>query len=84
MKRKKSARGAMAAVPQGSTFGEVLEAVDRLSVEEQEDLAAIVRRRLVEQRRKQLAQDIQDGRREFASGKCRSTSVDELMGEILS
>jgi hypothetical protein len=65
-------------------FGEVLEAVDRLSPDEQETLVAIVQRRMAERGRKLLAADVQDARREFAAGLCRPSSADELMNEILS
>ena len=65
-------------------FGEVLEAVDQLSVEDQEALAEIPRRRLAEQGRKRVLADVEDGRREFAAGNGRRVSVDELMDEILS
>jgi hypothetical protein len=65
-------------------FAEVLEAVDRLSLDEQETLVAIVQRRMAERGRKLLAVDVQDARREFATGLCRPSSADELMNEILS
>jgi hypothetical protein len=65
-------------------FGEVLEAIDRLSSEEQETLLDIVRRRLIERGRQQLAADIQEARTEFAAGQCQPTTVDDLMKEILS
>ena len=65
-------------------FGEVLEAVDRLSLDEQEALLDIVRRRTAEERRKRLAQDIREAREEFAQGLCAPTSAEDLMKEILS
>jgi hypothetical protein len=64
-------------------FGEVLEAVDRLTLEEQEDLAVILQHRLAERGRKQLAEDVQEARREFAGNSCRPATADELMDEIL-
>jgi transposase len=64
-------------------FGDVLEAVDRLTPEEQETLAAIIHRRLAERGRKQLAEDIRGARQEFGEGGCRPAAADELMGEIL-
>jgi 16S rRNA C1402 N4-methylase RsmH len=64
-------------------FGEVLEAVDRLTSEEQEDLAAILQRRLAERGRKRLAEDVREARREFDENACRSATADELIGEIL-
>lgn len=74
----------MAGSTQPMPFGEVLDAVDRLPVEEQEELAAILLRRLAERGRKRVIQDVQESRREFEEGGCRPTTVDELMGEILS
>ena len=65
-------------------FAEVLEAVDQLSSEEQETLVAIVQRRMAERGRKRLISDVQEAQREFAEGRCRPSSVDELMNEILS
>ena len=65
-------------------FGEVLEAVDRLTPGEQEDLALILQRRVAEQGRKRLAEDVREARREFAGNGCRPVTADELMGEILS
>jgi hypothetical protein len=65
-------------------FGDVLEAVDNLSLEEQETLIDILHRRVIERARKRLAAEIQEARREFADGRCRPTTTDEIMEEILS
>jgi len=65
-------------------FGEVLEAIDKLPLEDQETLIEILHRRKAERGRKVLAADIQEARKEFAAGLCRSTTPDELMKEILS
>ena len=65
-------------------FGDVLEAVDRLSLEEQAELAMILQHRLSERGRKQSARDVQEARQELAQGGSRPVSVDELMGELLS
>jgi hypothetical protein len=64
-------------------FGEILEAFDRLTLEEQRDAAGILIRRVAERGRKQLADDIEQARQEFAEGGCRPTTVDGLMEEIL-
>jgi hypothetical protein len=65
-------------------FEEVLEVVDRLSLEEQETLVEIVHRRVIERRREELAREIQEAQKEFQAGQCRPTTPDELMAEILS
>lgn len=64
-------------------FGEVLEVVDKLSLEEKETLIEIVRRRIIERRREELAKEIQDAQEEFRAGHCRPVTPDELMSEIL-
>lgn len=67
-----------------TSFGEVLDAVGKLSPDEQEALLDIVRHRLAEQGRQRLAQDVQETRDEFAQGLCAPTTVEDLMKEILS
>jgi len=64
-------------------FAEVLEAADHLSPDEQEELIAILHRRLALAARKQLVADVQDARREFAEGKCKPATPDEIMRESL-
>ena len=64
-------------------FAEILEAVDQLSAEDQEALIEIVRRRAAERGRKLLAAEASEAQSEFAEGRCRAASADELMSEIL-
>jgi hypothetical protein len=66
------------------SFGEVSEAADKLSVEEQEVLIEIPRRRIMEHQRMGLAKDFQDARKEFQEGGCKIVSPGEIMKEILS
>ncbi|MGQ9556142.1 MAG: hypothetical protein ACUVWR_18730 [Anaerolineae bacterium] len=66
------------------SFGEVLETVEQLSLEDQETLIDIIRHRIIEQRRAELAKDVQEARKEFKAGNVRPVTPDELMEEILS
>ncbi len=66
------------------TFGEVLEATDKLSLEEQETLVNTLHRRTIERRREELAKDIQDARQEFTDGHCPVATPSELVREISS
>jgi hypothetical protein len=66
------------------SFGEVLDAVAGLSAEDQSALVDIVRHRLVEQGRKQVAASIEEARKEFLDGQCRPVTIDQLRNEILS
>ncbi|RJP31685.1 MAG: hypothetical protein C4527_07240 [Candidatus Omnitrophota bacterium] len=65
-------------------FGQVLEAADQLTLEEQEMLMDILRRRIIERRRKEIAQDILEARHAFEQNNVCPATPDELMREILS
>ena len=67
-----------------TTFVELLDAADRLSLDEQETLVEILQRRMVEHRREELAKEIQDAEQEYQAGRCRPVTPEELMGEVLS
>jgi len=64
-------------------FGEVLEAADHLSPEEQLELIAILNHRLAEATRQRLAAEVQEARQEFAEGRCFPATPAELMREIM-
>ncbi len=65
-------------------FGEILEAADDLPIEDQETLINVLKSRLRDRRRAQLAKDIQEAGKELEQGRCRPVTPDELMREILS
>jgi hypothetical protein len=71
-------------MPNTTTFAEALEAVERLTLPEQEELVDILHRRMIEQRRAELVKDVQDAEREFQAGECRPASPIELIREVLS
>ena len=64
-------------------FGEVLEAADQLSLDEQQELVAILGRRLAQAGRQRLAAEVQEARQEFAEGRCVPATPAEIMREIL-
>ena len=65
-----------------STFQVALETVEELTPEDQEMLVEIVRRRLIEQRRAELAQDIAAAREAYRRGDVDRGTVEELMAEL--
>jgi hypothetical protein len=67
-----------------ATFDEVLEAADRLSLEEQETIMEILRKRLIDERRKELAKEVREAQKEFSRGGCRPISSEEVLKELLS
>jgi hypothetical protein len=66
------------------SFAQVLEAVDSLPLAEQEALEDILRRRIIEGRRAEIAADIREARREFQKGRCQPVTVAELLAELKS
>jgi hypothetical protein len=65
-----------------SELDEVLDAVAQLPVEDQQTLVDIVSRRIRENRRRECVEDVLEGEREFAEGKLRPMSVEEIMKEL--
>ena len=59
-------------------FSAVLDAADALSVEEQEALIDVLRRRVADAHRQRLFADVQEARREFAEGKCQAFLPNQL------
>ena len=65
-------------------FEEVLDSAGKLSLEDQEELVKILKKRIIEHRRDELNKDIKAANREFKKGKCQKATPDELMKEILT
>lgn len=65
-----------------ATFGEILEAADKLSLDDQEALKDVLNRRLIEHRREELVKDIKEGEKEFKEGSCKPATPSEIMKDI--
>ena len=63
-------------------FNQVLDNVDALSWDEQEMLIEIIRKRLIEAKREQIAANIAQAKLDYESGNVFRGSVDEIMAEI--
>ena len=63
-------------------FNQVLDNVDSLSLDEQEMLIEIIRKRLIEAKRDQIAANIAQAKLDYESGNVFRGSVDEIMAEI--
>lgn len=64
------------------TFEEALELIEALSKEQRWTLIDIVRRRLVDERRVEIAKSIQAARGEFARGEVTWGNVEDLLREL--
>lgn len=67
---------------QNITFQEAIEIIESLPEYQQEDLIDIIRHRLTEQRREQLANNIKEARAEYARGEIKKGTVDDLLKEF--
>jgi hypothetical protein len=65
-----------------TSYAATLDAADRLSLEEQEELAATLRRRVAEKRRAELVKAVKEARTEFARGRCKPASVGAIMQRV--
>ena len=65
-----------------TTFSDVVDAADDLSVDEQETLVEILRRRIAKRNRDALVRDVAEARAEFQSGSTRAASVSDIMDEV--
>jgi len=64
-------------------FEQALEAVERLSPSDQSSLIEIIRQRLVEQRRAEIALSARSVRQAFREGRAPYGSVDDLRRDLL-
>jgi len=62
-----------------TTFAAVLEDADKLPLDEQEELAATLRRRVADMRRQELIAAVKEARVEFAKGKIKPRSGAAVM-----
>ncbi len=67
-----------------TTFSEILEAADQLSLDAQEHLVEILLNRLRDRRRAEIVREVQAAQQELAVGNCQPVTPEQLMEEILS
>lgn len=65
-----------------STLQKAIEVVEALSPDEQAILIDIIDKRLKQQRRKQLLQEVAESERDYALGNVRRGSVSDLLAEL--
>ncbi|MEM8780865.1 MAG: hypothetical protein AAGF26_18780 [Cyanobacteria bacterium P01_G01_bin.49] len=65
-----------------SVFQQAIETVEKLSLEEQQILLDTIQKRLSQQRRGLLSQEITEIRQELAEGNVKFGSVDQFLEEL--
>ncbi|XOF34575.1 MAG: hypothetical protein ACL93V_04590 [Candidatus Electrothrix sp. YB6] len=66
------------------SFNKVLDAVEQLPINEQESLIDLIRRRIAEYRRQEIATLVSSAQEEYNTGKLTPESPDDIMQSILS
>ena len=64
-------------------FEQALEAVERLPASDQSALVEIIRQRLLEQRRTEIALNARSARQAFREGRAQYGTVDDLRRDLL-
>ncbi len=64
---------------QAVNFNQILELIDKLSVDEQDELINIVHHRQIERRREEIATNITEAKQEYAQGKVFRGTVEEII-----
>ena len=62
-----------------TAYAEAMDAVEKLNVEEQEELLATMRRRIIERRRAALLSKVREARAEARGGKAKAATPTEIM-----
>lgn len=67
---------------QSSRLDQVLDSIENLSVDEQETLIELIRHRLAEKRRSEIAVNITQAQAEYQSGRVFRGNVKQIMDEL--
>jgi len=65
-----------------TSFAEIAEQVQKLDVDEKEELLDLIRAWLSEQRREQIAENARLARTTYANGALKTGSLDDLMADL--
>ncbi len=63
-------------------FGQILEMIDHLPMDEQDDLIHIIRHRQMEKRREEIARNIDQARQDYQQGNVFRGNVDDIIAEL--
>ncbi|MEM1169612.1 MAG: hypothetical protein AAGJ08_11175 [Cyanobacteria bacterium P01_H01_bin.35] len=67
---------------QTSDFQEVIEKVEKFSLEDREILLDILKKRLSQERRRQLGEEISEVRQDYKKGKVQFGTVDNFLADL--
>ncbi|TAL70862.1 MAG: hypothetical protein EPN82_00740 [Bacteroidetes bacterium] len=64
------------------TFNDIVDTVDELPPEEQEVLADVINKRIIERKRNEIINDVIQGEKDYQEGIVRRGSVSDLMKDL--
>lgn len=62
---------------------ELIDSIEQLSIEDQDDLFELIRKRRIEQRRLEIAAHAETLKQEFQQGTAKRGTVDDLIADLL-
>lgn len=65
-----------------SSFQELIETVEALPLEDREILVEIINKRIIEQRREELEDDMEESLEAYQKGEVRVGTVDDLLKDL--
>jgi hypothetical protein len=65
-------------------FADALDAAERLDLDDQAELTAVLRRRIAERERARIAASVSEARREFDAGLCQPMCVWEIVHQAIA
>jgi len=65
------------------TFSDVVDATDRLSLDEQTALLELLRHRVAGRNRERLVQEVAEARSEYRNGSMKAATPQSIMDEVL-
>lgn len=70
--------------PQGQTLDNFLDEFSRLSLEDQEMLLDLLKKRNIEQKRMRIVREVKEAQREYKKGLTKRGNVEDLMKDLES
>jgi hypothetical protein len=65
-----------------TTFSDIVGSVRKLDLESKEELVALIRRWLIEERRDEILRNAAEAEAEYARGESKSGAVEDLMADL--
>jgi hypothetical protein len=72
----------MSGVAQSLSFQDLIEAVESMPLDDQSMLVELINKRIIEKRRSELVDEVQEARREFKKGEVKRGTLEDLMKDL--